>query len=199
MVAQVERAEPKRDPAKPLAGRMGIRGMRVGRANDLGEQMQSRILEPILFQDGVELHVLAVMSQFASFHIEWDRAQLARLALHLFRRDEDKLGLRVNELLEQPRARHPVNFHLFTGYPLHSFSLRRVQGASNSHSKPGGWPRCCEPCSPPAPVHLSPVAYTWISASRPLRCGTPRQNLPRSLEKKLVRAPPRVGSRTIRG
>jgi len=59
------------------------------------------------------------MAKFAAFDVERRRAKFTRLGRHLFRRHEDEFGLRINELLDEPGARHPVHLHFLARNPFH--------------------------------------------------------------------------------
>ena len=57
-----------------------------------------------------ELHVLDVVR---------NGAEAFRFLHHLVRRDEDELGILVDEFLDQPGASNPINLDPFARDPLH--------------------------------------------------------------------------------
>ncbi len=61
-----------------------------------------------------------MMPKFATFDVERSRTKLVGLGFNLARPDENKLGLRVNELLDEPRAGDSVHFDCFARNPFHS-------------------------------------------------------------------------------
>ena len=99
---------------------MRIGWMPVCRADDFGEQLQSRVAEFEFFHDGVERNIFAVMPEFAALNVERRRAKFLGLGFDLLHRHKDKFGLGVNELLDEPRTRHAVHFHFLTSDPFHS-------------------------------------------------------------------------------
>src|SRR6267378_865586 len=62
------------------------------------------------------------MAQLAAFNIEGCRAQLRRSRRHLIRRHEQKLRVRINEPLDEPRTGHPVDLHFFPRNPFHDIT-----------------------------------------------------------------------------
>ena len=102
---------------------MRIRGMRVGGANQFAEETKRRVREFVFLQDGIERHVLAVVTKCAAVDVKWRRLEFARLRRHLVTGHKDELSLRVNELLDESRTGNPVHLHFFTGNPLHGDTI----------------------------------------------------------------------------
>src|SRR5262245_13513984 len=102
---------------------MPERVVRVGAVHDLPEEKERRVTtEPVLLQYGFERALLAVVAQLDSFYIVGSGAQPRRFAHNLLGGREEELRLRIDELLDQPRARDPVDFHALSGNPLHVVS-----------------------------------------------------------------------------
>src|SRR6266511_299959 len=95
--------------------------MRVGGTDDFAKQHERRLCQGVFLEDGVERHVLAVVSEFTAFDVEGRRAEFTCFGLHLIRGDKDELSLRVNELFDEPRTRNAVHFHFLARNPFHSW------------------------------------------------------------------------------
>src|SRR5262245_8520283 len=59
------------------------------------------------------------MTEFAAVNVKGSRTEFARLGFHFVCRSEKKFCLRVNEVLDQPRAGDAVHFDMFTRNPFH--------------------------------------------------------------------------------
>ena len=96
-VAQVPEALGDRRQARPL--RLPIeRVIRVGPVDDLTEQHQGRIAgQTVHLQDGLERAFLTMMPQLDPGNVERDAPQAARFLEDLLGRDEEELGLGVDE------------------------------------------------------------------------------------------------------
>src|SRR5262245_19899393 len=96
---------------------MRIAGVRVGGADDLGEQTQRGICEAILLENGVERHLFAMVSELAIRDVV-DKSVANTRPIRV-RWKKDELCFRIYELLDQPWTRDPVDFHSFPRDPLH--------------------------------------------------------------------------------
>src|SRR5215216_5311727 len=98
--------------------------MRISGTDNFREQRERWVSQIVFLEDGVERYILAVMAQLAAVDVEWCRAEFARFGLDVIRGHKQKLGLRVNELLDEPRARDTIHFYFFTGNPFHARLIR---------------------------------------------------------------------------
>src|SRR5688572_17009361 len=103
VVAQTERAEAECNPAQTFTRWMRIRRMRVGGADDFTKKHERAVGEVVFLENGIERHVLAVMAEFAAVNVEGSRVQFERFGFDLVCGHKDELGLRINELLDEPR------------------------------------------------------------------------------------------------
>src|SRR5882724_5719916 len=93
--------------------------MRVGSANDFTKQRERGVGEFVFLEDGVERNIFAMMPEFAAVNVEGRCAKFLRFWLNLICGHKNKFSLRVNELLDEPRAGDAVNFYFFTRDPFH--------------------------------------------------------------------------------
>src|SRR5215468_5977916 len=124
---------------------MWIGRMRISRTHNLAEQNKRRIGELVFLHDRIERNILAVVPELAIGHVEHD--SFADLRPISFTRQEHKLRVWIDKLLDEPRASHAVDFNFLASDPFHclasfhgsvvlvrgrcSCSLRR---ASNFHT-----------------------------------------------------------------
>src|SRR5262249_16156816 len=95
-----------------------------GAVDDPGQQDERRVaVELVLPDEGVERALLAVVAQLDALDVEGDGAFELGDLHHPLGRHEQELGLRVDELPDQPRPGHPVPPHLPARDPLHRFPL----------------------------------------------------------------------------
>src|SRR5437870_3929282 len=80
----------------------------------------------MLLDQGVEGALLAVVSVLDVRDIEGDRPLAFGDIHHAVCRNEEELGLGIDEFLDEPRAGHPVHFHPFTRDPFHTASSSLV-------------------------------------------------------------------------
>lgn len=119
LIAQV--TEAFGDGVQPCRfGLVPERVVRVRPVDDLRQQDEGRITgEVVLLHDGVEGAFLAVMTEFYVRHVIGDGSLPLSGLHHLVGRDEQKLGLRVHELLDEPRTSHSVHLDSFSCYVFH--------------------------------------------------------------------------------
>ena len=83
----------------------------IGAVDDLAQQHQGGVAgQVVLLQDRLERTLLAVVAQLDVFDVKGNGAQALRLGHDLIGRDEEKLGVRVDEFLDQPGTCHTVDF-----------------------------------------------------------------------------------------
>src|SRR5436309_1725320 len=100
------------------------RVVRVGAIDDPAEQNERRIgHQLVLFQDRLERTLLAVMAQLYVLDVVGDCIETFRLVHYLVGRDEDELGVVVDEFLDKPRAGYAIDFYVFASDPFHSVLL----------------------------------------------------------------------------
>src|SRR5438270_11965811 len=115
---------------------MRLTRMRVGRAHNFAKQKKRRITQLVLLQDGIEGNILTVVSQVAIWNVIngsiFDRRPVGVM------RQKNKFRVGIDELSDQPRTSHPVDFDFLACDPLHARRcipkslLRRPLGQSPS-------------------------------------------------------------------
>jgi hypothetical protein len=98
----------------------------IGRVLDLGQTDRGRIIDELeLFDEHVEGALPVPVGVHGAFGV----VRVPTLALgereHLIARDEQELGLRVDESADQPGAGDPVDVGVLSGDPLHGCSSFR--------------------------------------------------------------------------
>ena len=61
-----------------------------------------------------------MVPKLAALNIERRRSKFSPFGRHLAGWHENKLRIRINELPDEPRARHSVHFHLLSRNPFHN-------------------------------------------------------------------------------
>lgn len=94
------------------------------RINDLGQQEQRWLRGEIVFlENRVKRALSAMVSKFNSGNIKRSCAQASRFIHHLIGRYEVEFRVRIDKLLDQPRAGHAVYLDVFARNPLHESPL----------------------------------------------------------------------------
>ena len=96
--------------------------LHVGPADDQRETVKRRITEAVVLKKGLERTALSTMIQLHFGKpgcVKRDRPFSARGFEKLLFGHEEKLGLRVNEAKNEPRAGDAVHFNVGSSYPLH--------------------------------------------------------------------------------
>src|SRR5262249_7789286 len=97
--------------------------VRVGAVDDLGEQAHRRVfLEAVLLHDRLEAALEPPVAELAALDVERRRAEALRLVGDLVARDEEELGLGVDELPEEPGASDAIDLDLLPRDPAHARS-----------------------------------------------------------------------------
>src|SRR5262249_19013419 len=122
LVAEIPKALGNGFEARSL-GLMIKRIVGIGAVDDLAEQEERVVVRQfVLLQDGLERTLLAVMTQFDTFHVIRNGIETLRFIHDLFGRDEEELRILVDEFLDQPWACDPIDFHVLAGNPFHLMS-----------------------------------------------------------------------------
>src|SRR5262249_2942636 len=92
----------------------------IGAIDDLAEQHQCGVSgELVLLQDRLERAFLAVVAQFDILYVIRNRAEAVDLIHDLVRWDKNKLGILVDEFLDEPGARDAIDLNVFSCDPFH--------------------------------------------------------------------------------
>src|SRR6516164_3239652 len=97
---------------------MWIRGMRISGAYNFAEQNERWIGELIFFHDRIERNILAVMTELAIGHVEYDSVINLRPVGVVWQ--EHKICVWVNEFFDEPRAGNSIDFNFLAGNPFHT-------------------------------------------------------------------------------
>src|SRR5450759_2980823 len=95
--------------------------------HDSGELLQGGIGEAIALEKRIEAAELSLVGQLGARNVIGNGTSRPCDGEHLVGRYEVKLGRRVDESGDQPRASDPVNLRAFPGDPLHGRILRRME------------------------------------------------------------------------
>src|SRR5262249_16744489 len=107
------------DGFEPARLRSKVLRRRVGPTDDQRQRRKCRIGDAVLVDDGVEAALVTVMAKFNIWHIE-RRGTLPRRDGHnLVSRYVQKLGMGVNEALDEPGTGNAVNLWPLMGHPFH--------------------------------------------------------------------------------
>lgn len=101
---------------------MGLASFRT--AHDSRELLQGRIVEAVLFQEGVEAAQVAVVGQFDTRDVIGNRAGFGGDAQHRARRDVEQFRLVIDEPGDEPRAGYAVDLGAFRRDPPHDLPHR---------------------------------------------------------------------------
>src|SRR5262249_51783668 len=91
----------------------------IGAAHDHRHPFDGLVLDLVFPHDGVERAFLAVMTKLRAGRVIGDGGGLAPDAVDLVDRDEQELGLRIDERANEPGACDPVYLHIGPCYPFH--------------------------------------------------------------------------------
>src|SRR4051812_3053899 len=109
-----DRLEPRR--LRPVPERV----VRVGAVDDLGQERERRIAtEFVLLDQRLKGTFLTVVAELDAGHVERYGARASGDLHHPFRRHEQKLGGRVDELADEPGAGDSILLDALAGDPLH--------------------------------------------------------------------------------
>ncbi len=96
--------------------------------HDPGHLPENRVLQQVVLQERLEAAVSLVVGELCSEHVEGCGAVgYVRWIL-----DEDELGLEVDEALDEPGARGPVDVAAGSGCPLHVRTCTDVTSSSTA-------------------------------------------------------------------
>jgi hypothetical protein len=92
----------------------------VSPIDNFTEQYQRRVaIKVVLFQDGFERALFAVVSQFDAFYVEGGGAKPLGFVCDFFSWDEVKFSVFIHELPDEPGACHAIYFNSFSSDPFH--------------------------------------------------------------------------------
>src|SRR2546423_8509402 len=99
--------------------RLQIESFRIGASNDARELGQRWISQFVLGEECIKTAEWAVVRQLDTCYVVRNSARFARDALHVVRRNEQEFRFFVDETLDEPWARYPVDLRPFSGNPFH--------------------------------------------------------------------------------
>src|SRR5215469_5691353 len=88
----------------------------------------------ILLQDRLKGTLLTVVTKLDIFDVIRNGFKPLCLSHHLIGRCKDKLGVLVDELLDEPGASHTIDLDVFASNPLHRILLSRFKSPRNHAS-----------------------------------------------------------------
>jgi len=101
--------------------RLQIESFRIGASNNARELGQRGISQFVLGEECIETAEWTVVRQLDTRYIVWNSASFSRDALHIIWRHEQKFRVLVDETLDEPRTRYPVDLRSFSGDPFHCY------------------------------------------------------------------------------
>ena len=158
VIAEAERAETMRNPTQAFTRGMRLRWARIGGTNDLCQKAQRRVVEAILFENGVEGNILTVMPELTIRHIE--NSSVPDLRPVSFARQKNKVRAGIDEFFDQPRASHAIDLYATASDPLHE------QTFSNSADKSKNWRKAANLTPPCARYRVGRVGPYARSSTR---------------------------------
>src|SRR5579883_2696861 len=117
--------KPERDCKQAAALRRQIVARRVGAAHYSRELIERAILDAEDSQDRIERAALAFVRETGAFDVVSDRSGLGRDRKNIARRHIQKLGLRIDEAANEPRAGYAVDLWPLARHP----SVDRIRPA----------------------------------------------------------------------
>src|SRR3954469_12831011 len=104
--------------------RLQIDSFRIGASNDARELGQRGISQFVLGEECIKTAERALVGQLDTCYVVWNSARFARDALHVVRRNEQKICILVDETLDEPGARYPVDLRSFSSHPFHCYLVK---------------------------------------------------------------------------
>ena len=120
MIAEPQCTEPGGDPTQTCAGFVRVARVRIGCAYNFAEQNERGISEMVFFQNRIERNVFPVMAELAIRHIE--HSSVIDFCPVGVARQKNKLGIGIDEISDQPRARDAVYFNFLASDPFHGLA-----------------------------------------------------------------------------
>src|SRR5439155_2717327 len=154
----------ERDPLED--GRLGRQVMPrgIGAADNRRQGGQRRIVEPVLFEEGVEAALLADVAELDTGDVIGDGAGLGGRREHAGGRHEEEFGIVVDEPDDEPGTGDPVDLRAFAGNPLHADSPE-VRGCGSGTVAA---PMACQAAMPPASERASKPRRRSSATASPL-------------------------------
>src|SRR5262249_13093527 len=124
IVAKTEAAKSIGDGLQSRALRLLIqRVVRIGAVDNFRKQCERRIvLEFVFLENCLKRASLPFVAELDALHVKGDGAHPLGLGEDVGRRNEEELGLRVYEFLDQPGAGDSVDVYPLSCNPFHGFS-----------------------------------------------------------------------------
>src|SRR3954466_8703774 len=118
VIVRKVRGQAERDGEQAAALRGQIVSGRVGASDDLGQMVESRILDAVDAQDGVERAALALVGELDPVDVVRCSARLFGDLEHVLGRDVNELRLRIDEAPDQPWTGDAVDLRPFARHPF---------------------------------------------------------------------------------
>src|SRR6476659_10398678 len=118
VIVRKVRGQAERDGEQAAALRGQIVSGRVGASDDLGQMVESRILDAVDAQDGVERAALSLVGELDPVDVVGRSARLFSDLEHVLGRDVNELRLRIDETSDQPWTGDAVDLWVLSGHPL---------------------------------------------------------------------------------
>src|SRR5439155_14320330 len=99
--------------------RLQIETFRIGAPNDARELGQRGISQFVLGEECIKTAEWAVVRQLDTGNVVWNSARFARDALYVVGGNEQEFRFLVDETLDEPGARYPVDLRSLSCNPLH--------------------------------------------------------------------------------
>src|SRR5882672_9048494 len=107
--------------------------IRIGSIDYFSKQNQRRVRRKLVFlENRFKGTFLSMMSQLCIRNVVRNCLFPFRYLQDLVRGNEEKFGLRIDELLDQPGTSHPVHFNLFSSNPFHGIIFATVDKVPQS-------------------------------------------------------------------
>ena len=118
VIVRKVRGQAERDGEQAAALRGQIVSGRVGPSDDLGQMVESRILDAVDAQDGVERASLAFVREFDPVDVVGRSARLFGDLEHVLGRNVNELRLRIDETPDQPWTGDAVDLRVLARHPF---------------------------------------------------------------------------------
>jgi hypothetical protein len=92
--------------------------VRIGRANDLREQCECGVVQPVFLQDGIEGNLFAMVPKFDIWTSKTIPSRMPGQSVSCGRNTNSAPGS-MNLLISQGQATRPTDLHPFAGNPSH--------------------------------------------------------------------------------
>jgi hypothetical protein len=123
VIVSYRRGEAERNGVEAGGLRSQVEARRIGTANDHSELRQSRTIEVVLLEEGIEAAQIADVSQLNTGEIVRNGPGLRRDGKYLVGRNIVKLCLRIDKPQNQPRTGDAIDFGTFARNPFHKHLL----------------------------------------------------------------------------